>query len=94
MVLSCIALGEFAEGFTDKDDPVFQQIIRAVEVLEIDADTSWLYGQTARRMRREGTLIGSNDLWIGCSALRHELPLVTRNGAHFRRIQGLQVMEY
>ena len=94
MALSCVALGEFAEGFKDRNDPTFERIVAAVQILEVDLETSWLYGQSARRLRRAGKLVGSNDLWIGCCAVRYNTPLVTRNGAHFRRIEGLEVLEY
>jgi tRNA(fMet)-specific endonuclease VapC len=39
-------------------------------------------------------LIGTNDLWIGCTARAANLPLVTRNTEHFSRIPGLQVVAY
>lgn len=94
MALSCVALGEFAEGFKDRNDPTFEQIVASVQILEVDLETSWLYGQSARRLRRAGKLVGSNDLWIGCCAVRYNTPLVTRDGAHFRRIEGLEVLEY
>ncbi len=94
MALSCVALGEFAEGFKDRNDPTFERIVAAVQILEVDLETSWLYGQSARRLRRAGKLVGSNDLWIGCCAVRDNTPLVTRNGAYFRRIEGLEVIEY
>ena len=94
MALSCVALGEFAEGFQDRNDPTFEQIVAAVQILEVDLETSWLYGQNARRLRRTGKLVGSNDLWIGCCAARYNTPLVTRNGVHFRRIEDLEVIGY
>ncbi len=39
MVLSCVALGEFAEGFKDRNDPTFEQIVAAVQILEVDMET-------------------------------------------------------
>jgi len=94
MALSCVALGKFAEGFKDRNDPTFEQIVAAVQILKVDLETSWLYGQKARHLRRAEKLVGSNDLWIGCCAVRYNTPLVTRNGAYFRRIEGLEVLEY
>ena len=63
-------------------------------MLDVDAQVSLLYGQNARRLRESGQLIGSNDLWIGCTAIRHGVPLVTRNDQHFDRISGLTVLTY
>jgi predicted nucleic acid-binding protein len=52
------------------------------------------YGQLARELREKGQLIGANDLWISATALHYELPLVTRNTAHFSRVPELQVLGY
>ncbi len=41
-----------------------------------------------------GGLIGTNDLWIAAPALVHGMPLVTNNTTEFRRVPGLEVLEY
>jgi tRNA(fMet)-specific endonuclease VapC len=40
---------------------------------------------------RRGTLIGDADILIAATALVHGLVVITNNGAHFRRITGLQL---
>lgn len=94
MLISAVAVGEFAEGFVSPDDLNLQTLLASVEILDIDLETGLLYAANVRRLREAGRLIGSNDLWIGCSALRHNTPIVTRNSEHLRRIEGLQVLEY
>ena len=47
-----------------------------------------------RGLRRQGRLIGANDLWIAAASVQHGLPLVTANPAEFGRVDGLQVMAY
>jgi len=94
MLISAVTVGEFAQGFPSQDDPNLQTLLASLEILDIDFETGLLYAACARRLRESGRLIGGNDLWIGCSALRHQVPLVTRNPEHFRRIEGLQVLEY
>ena len=46
------------------------------------------------QLRRRGELIGSNDLWIGCTSLQLGIPIVTANTVDFRRIDGLGIVEY
>ncbi len=94
MLVSAIAVGEFSEGFRASNDPALIRILSAFEVLDVDTQVSLLYGENARRLRESGQLIGSNDLWIGCSSVRHGVPLVTRNDQHFNRISGLVVLTY
>ena len=94
MLVSAVAVGEFAEGFSTAYSAQLEKMLGALEILDIDRETALLYGMHARRLRQAGQLIGGNDLWIGCSALRHNVPLVTGNGEHFRRIRNLPVIEY
>jgi predicted nucleic acid-binding protein len=94
MLVCAIAVGEFAEGFSDPTDPSLQRMLACFEVTEIDMETSLIYAINARRLRQAGRLIGSNDLWIGCSAVRQGAPLVTRDARHLGRIENLRTIEY
>lgn len=94
LCLSVVALGEFAEGFTTAEEPIVRAIRDHHTLLPLDEDTAIRYAQVARVLRASGRLIGANDLWIGCTSLRHGLPLVTANVDHFRRIDGLQVIDH
>jgi predicted nucleic acid-binding protein len=94
LALSVTALGEFAEGFADQDDPLLQQTARHFDLLPIDEQTACRYAEITRNLRQTGQLIGSNDLWVAACALRHRRPLVTRNAVEFRRVPGLQVLDY
>jgi tRNA(fMet)-specific endonuclease VapC len=42
-------------------------------------------------LRRAGTPIGPNDLWIAAQALAEDLTLVTGNEREFARVPGLRV---
>lgn len=92
--LSVVALGEYAEGFTAEGHPAFQAVANTHTLLPVDEATSLLYGRIARQLRESGQLIGSNDLWIACTSLRHGLPVVTADVNHFQRIDGLEVVPY
>lgn len=50
-----------------------------------------LYGEHANRLKRSGTPIGGNDLWIACHALSVNATLVTNNTREFSRIEGLRL---
>ncbi len=39
-------------------------------------------------------LIGTNDLWIAATALANDMPLVTKNAEHFRRVPGIEIADY
>jgi tRNA(fMet)-specific endonuclease VapC len=94
LFLSTIALGEFAEGFEDVEHPVVAAMRDGHTLVPVDDQTAYVYARMVRQLRRRGELIGTNDLWIGCSSLRLGIPLVTANVEHFRRIDGLGIVQY
>lgn len=92
--LPVIARGEYLEGFDEPDSPEAREWIDGISPLEATVDVASTYAKMTRELRAKGLLIGTNDLWIGCTALRAGLPLATRNVSDFRRIPGLTVLDY
>jgi tRNA(fMet)-specific endonuclease VapC len=52
------------------------------------------YAEQATLLKRQGTPIGANDLWIASHALALGATLVSHNLAEFRRIAGLQLVDW
>lgn len=94
LAISAITVGEFAEGFPRTDDHSFSAWMRMFEIVPIDQKTALVYGLITRQLREKGLLIGTNDLWIAATAMRHDSPLVTRNRTDFARIRNLDVLAY
>ena len=92
--LSATALGEFSEGFDDPDHPVLRAVRELHVLLAVDEETAIEYGRITRRLRSEGRLIGTNDLWIAAASIRHGIPLVAANTHDFARVEGLEVLGY
>ena len=92
LYLSPTALGEFAEGFSDPEDPLLQTVREQHLLLPIDDRTALAYGRIARALRQAGRLIGANDLWIAATSVRYGLPLVTANTAQFGRVTSLEII--
>ncbi|MFW5642496.1 MAG: PIN domain-containing protein [Alkalispirochaeta sp.] len=57
----------------------------------VDEKLCRLYGDHANRLKRAGTPIGGNELWIACHALSIDATLVTNNTREFSRIDGLRL---
>jgi predicted nucleic acid-binding protein len=94
LFLSVIVLGEFAEGFASSQHPAVQMVRDQHTLLPIDTETALIYSGLTRELRQAGRLIGTNDLWIAASSMRHQLPLVTANTGHFDRVDGLTVLPF
>jgi len=92
--VSSVVWGEFLAGFDSDTDEVPARIRRHLRVFPLDESASATYARIFRELKQQGTLIGANDLWIAAVAISAKLPLVSRNGAEFRRISGLELLTY
>lgn len=93
--LSVISMGELFSGFkggSREDDNkrelgLFLDSPR-VTLYPVDEYTAQHYCAILHQLRRNGTPIPTNDIWIAAAAFQHGLPLFTRDN-HFSRIEGL-----
>jgi len=87
--------GELAAGESlGRDRAKWESFIRPFRFLGYNDEVAWHFGAVYRELRRQGALIGANDMWIAATALANDLPLVTRNSNEFRRVAGLEVLSY
>lgn len=89
-----IVAGELAAGISMRDRARWEAFLAPFYVLPSTADVSWHYGRTYRHLQDNGTLIGTNDLWIAATGLAYQMSVVTRNIDHYRRVPGLEVERY
>ena len=92
--LTWTVAGEFAEGFGDLHHPACAAMLSRFQTLPMSEATAHQYAVTTRKLRQNGQVIGTNDLWIAAASLAHGLPLVTNNTAHFSRVPGLALVGY
>ena len=69
------------------------RLIEQLEVLPVVSCVE-VYANEKTRLRCAGTPIEDLYLIIGCTALAHQLPVVTGNTRHFARIQGLHLDDW
>jgi tRNA(fMet)-specific endonuclease VapC len=51
-------------------------------------------GRVMHQLQSQGQRIGRHDSWIAATARVLGVPVVTANVAHFKRVQGLHVIEW
>ena len=94
LYLTFTIAGEIASGKSMRDRARWETFLGPFFVLPATPEVSWQYGRTYRHLRDNGTLIGTNDLWIAATALANDMPVVTRNVADFKRVPSLEVLKY
>lgn len=96
IVLPWLAKAEFLRGAVLAGHPAetVAGFLERYRVLWPSERTLQLYAATWATLARQRQMVGVHDLWIAASALEHQLPLLTRNAAEFRRIPGIEVVDY
>lgn len=95
--LTTVVLGELLFGFVggrlDLDN---RRLLREfldldrVELVPVDEETAERYAVIRDQLRRQGTPIPTNDLWIAASAAQHGLVLLTLD-RHFKEVPQILV---
>ena len=87
-----IALGEIKAGFQGgtqqrRNESLLNRLLAkpTVDVLLPGRETAEQYARIFVQLRRAGTPVPDNDLWIAALVLEHDLVLITRD-RHFERI--------
>ncbi len=90
-----IVLAELRSGFMlgsrqEQNERTLTQFLNSprFELLWPDEATTIHYARLVTQLRRQGTPIPTNDIWIAASALQHDLILFARD-AHFDRLPQL-----
>jgi len=93
--LPFIVLGELRAGFVvgnqgPRNEAVLRRLLMrpGVGVLYADEQTTHHYASIFRQLRKQGTPIPTNDMWIAALVLQHSLVLCARN-VHFDALPQL-----
>ncbi len=93
-----IVLGELYAGFElgsqkEQNEKHLETFLSqpSVGVLLPNNETARRYGQVFQSLRRQGTPILINDIWIAALALQHDLVLDSAD-KHFAYVQGLLLL--
>ena len=95
ILFSPVVLGELMFGF--RNGAKFKENMKGldeflqhdvVEVVQIGKTTSDRYSRIAAKLKRKGTPIPSNDIWIAAQTMEYGAELITSD-RHFNEIDGL-----
>lgn len=93
-------LGELYSGFqlgslTEKNLSELDDFLSkpGVSVIPVNKDIAFRYGFIVKDLRKQGTPIPTNDIWIAASNMDRGSILLSRN-KHFKNVPGLLVLDF
>ncbi len=97
--LSVIVIGELFAGFnggSNKKDNInlLNEFLdqSSVKLLEVSFETASIFGSLKHDLKKEGTPIPLNDVWIASQSIETGSVLVTLD-AHFKKVKGLRMCD-
>jgi predicted nucleic acid-binding protein len=96
--LPVIVVGEYRYGLERSSKRallggLLQTLIEESIVLPVDNATAEHYAVVREQLRRDGSPIPENDVWIAALASQHGLPVVSRD-RHFEHVEGLRLITW
>jgi len=93
LAVPSIVLGEYRFGMSESRlrtelEAKLGRLERLAEVLVVDGTTAQRYATIRCELKKAGTPIPENDLWIAALVRQHGLALIS-NDAHFDHVQGI-----
>jgi tRNA(fMet)-specific endonuclease VapC len=96
--LPVIVLGEYQVGLLRSKRrkrllELLDALARESILLNIDQETAAAYAVTREKLRRAGTPIPENDVWIAALAVQHGEPVASRD-RHFDHVPGVKRLQW
>lgn len=98
IAIPVIVLGEYRYCIShSRDGKHYEQwlteYLPKFRILDVDERTTIPYAAVRSELKRAGTPIPSNDVWIAALCRQHSLPLLSRD-RHFDAVHGLRRLEW
>lgn len=92
LAIPVIVLGEYRHGIAQSRNRATYEswlsgLLKDCVVLDVSEPTTHYYAEITLELKRKGTPIPTNDIWIAALCRQHSLPLLTQD-RHFDWIAG------
>ena len=98
LYIPVIVVGELRAGFANgskqqQNEMYLCRFLDAPNVtfLKIGDKTTKIYGKIFAQLRKTGTPIGTNDMWVAALCIEHKLPLLTLD-SDFNDVKNLKCL--
>lgn len=98
IAIPVIVLGEYRYGISQSRyrlhyERWLVEYLSKFQILDVDERTTISYSAVRTELKRAGTPIPSNDVWIAALCRQHSMPLVSRD-RHFDAVSGITRLEW
>jgi len=98
VAIPVIVLGEYRYGIGQSRDrnryeQWLSEYLPKFRILDVDDRTTISYAAVRMELKKAGTPIPSNDVWIAALCRQHSLPIVSRD-RHFDAVPGLRRLHW
>lgn len=98
VAIPVIVLGEYLYGVSQSSrraehENWLKEFIPGYRVLDVDQDTALRYAMLRSELRKAGTPIPSNDIWIAALSRQYALPILSRD-RHFDVVNSLRRIDW
>ena len=93
VAIPVIVLGEYRYGISQSRNHIhyeqwLAEYLPSFRILDVDERTTISYSAVRRELKKAGTPIPSNDVWIAALCRQHSLPVLSRN-RRFDAVSGI-----
>jgi tRNA(fMet)-specific endonuclease VapC len=93
VAIPVIVLGEYRYGISQSRNHIhyeqwLAEYLPSFRILDVDERTTISYTDVRRELKKAGTPIPSNDVWIAALCRQHSLPVLSRN-RNFDAVSGI-----
>ena len=89
-VLGELLYGALNSGKTEYNEQIIKKFAAYSLVMQVDEAVTTRYARVRFNLKKRGTPIPENDIWIAAACLELEVPLLSQD-AHFKHVEGLDV---
>jgi len=90
-VVGELLFGAKNSGLAARNLKKYQAFITEAEILDIDYAVAERYAQIRHELKKNGSPIPENDIWIAACCLEAKIPLSTYD-RHFSNVVGLEIL--
>lgn len=94
ITVSELYYGMYRRKWQERRSTTLEELIKALTVIPFTIEHAKKYGKIRASLVDSGLDIGYPDTAIASIAIIEDIPLLTANIKHFRRIEGLEIREY